>query len=133
MILENLLPNGALFEILHATSKRVLWSSWIEPGKAKPIHTVTLDEPLVLLINLKYCRTVDGLLIHKPAARGEGDQTFAGKIQKTLEGFLEEGDAGDDSVVLTGIHITYAHTATDIHTHELRRSWLTHLPVLQLN
>jgi hypothetical protein len=102
LILENLLPSGALFEILHATSKRVLWSSWIDPGKAKPIHTVTLDEPLVLLINLKYCRTVEGLVIHKPAGSGRQGETIAGKIQKTLEGFLEEGDGGDDTVVLTG-------------------------------
>lgn len=63
-----------------------------------PIHTVTLDEPLLLMINLKYCRTPDGVIIHRPI-RAEG-ATFAGKIQKTLEGFLDEGTTEDVSTVL---------------------------------
>jgi hypothetical protein len=32
-------------------------------------------------------------LIHKPAAKGSG-HTFVGKIQKTLEGLLEETEEG---------------------------------------
>jgi len=37
IILENLLPMGGLFEIVHATQhKRVLWSSWIDPGIDRP-------------------------------------------------------------------------------------------------
>lgn len=61
LIIENLLAMGGVFEIVHAIhQQRVLWSSWVEPGQAIPIHTVTLEEPMLLLINLKYCRSVDG-------------------------------------------------------------------------
>jgi hypothetical protein len=99
IILENMLPLGAVFEIVHATQqKRVLWSAWVDPGKAMPIHTVTLDEPLLLLINLKYCRTPDGVIIHQPSKKSGG--TLAGKLQRTLEGFLEEGEETDVSSVL---------------------------------
>ena len=36
----------------------------------------------------------EGILIHKPAVKGS-DQSFVGKIQKTLEGFLEENEEGN--------------------------------------
>ena len=36
----------------------------------------------------------DGILIHKPVAKGSG-HSFAGKIQRTLEGFLEENEEGN--------------------------------------
>ena len=57
IILENLLPMTATFELVHAVHKRVLWSSVIAPGKVKSIHTVNLDDPILLLINLDYCRS----------------------------------------------------------------------------
>ena len=155
---ECLLSSGAVFEILHATTKRQLWSAWIGPGETKLIHTVSLDVPLLLTINLKYCKTQvsqrdrerdretendrhtvtqsdrktdrqththththihtythththtythtqqsitnhhvplsqDGILIHKPVSKGSG-HSFVGKIQRTLEGFLEENEEG---------------------------------------
>ena len=45
IVLESMLPWHAHFEILNADTSRLLWSSLIGPGKAKPIHTVTLEEP----------------------------------------------------------------------------------------
>lgn len=102
IVLENLLPTGGIFELVHATQKRVLWSSWIAAGSAKPIHTVTLDEPLLLLINLKYCRTSEGALVHQPNKGLDNNEGLAGKIQKTLEGLLEDTDREDiSSIVLT--------------------------------
>ena len=37
----------------------------------------------------------DGILIHKPVVRGSG-HSFVGKIQKTLEGFLDENEEGNE-------------------------------------
>ena len=37
----------------------------------------------------------DGILIHKPVVRGSG-HSFVGKIQKTLEGFLDENEEGKE-------------------------------------
>jgi len=96
--LENLLPIGGFFEIIHAVHKRVLWSSWVGREEVMPIHTVSLEEPLVLLINLKYCRTPDGVLIHKPD--DEADQGLAGKIRNTIDGLLEESDSDSGTTVL---------------------------------
>lgn len=56
----------ATFRIIHATHKRVLWQRRLSSGSAVPIHTVTLDQPLVLLINAGYCSTSEGLLFHHP-------------------------------------------------------------------
>jgi hypothetical protein len=39
-------------------------------------------------------------LFHKPVAKGPG-QSFVGKIQKTLEGFLEENEEGKFYFVIT--------------------------------
>jgi hypothetical protein len=40
-----------VFELIHAIEKKILWSAYIEAGEAKPIHTVTLDAPLMLLLH----------------------------------------------------------------------------------
>lgn len=102
IVLESMLPWHAHFEILHANTSRLLWSSLIEPGMAKPIHTVTLDEPLRLRIHLKYCRTGNPCLFHTPHEENSG-RTFVGtinNIQKTVEGFLVETESGEDASVL---------------------------------
>lgn len=97
IVLENLLPCSGIFELVHATQKRVLWSSWIAAGAAKPVHTVTLEEPLLLLINLKYCRSSEGALIHQPRRLQENNDGLAGKIQRTLEGLLDDGGGGSST------------------------------------
>ncbi len=104
IILENLLPSGGIFELMHATQKVILWSAYIEAGEAKPIHTVTLDAPLMLLLNLRYCKTLDGTLVHKPR-NNDTSSGIAGKIQKTIEGLLDESDDShqndDEHLILT--------------------------------
>lgn len=100
IVLENLLPTGGTFEIMHATREKVLWSSHIDALESKPIHTVTLDEPLRLLINLRYCRTSpQGILIHKPRHKGTDEATIAGKMIKTFEGLIEGENEGEDTFV----------------------------------
>jgi len=102
IILENLLPMSGTFEILHADQQRVLWSAVIKPGKAVPIHTVTLEEPLRLRINLSYCRTVDPQVrIHTPISKSKDQRTFVDKLQRTVEEFLEDSQDEDSSVELT--------------------------------
>ena len=63
-----------------------------------PIHTVTLQEPMLLLINLKYCRSPDGVVIHRPTSMSANG--IADKIQRTLEGFLDEGENEKGSTIL---------------------------------
>lgn len=68
------------------------------------VHTVTLDEPLLLLINLKYCRSTEGVLIHKPANMTNLPNTgkvIAEALKSTFEGFLDDEGSGDASVFLT--------------------------------
>ena len=107
IVLENLLPCSGIFELVHATQKRVLWSSFIAAGTAKPVHTVTLEEPLLLLINLKYCRSSEGALIHQPR-RFESSEGIVGKMQRTLEGLLEDSTnlGGEGSEDITSIVLT---------------------------
>jgi len=66
IIIENLLCEGGTFELMHAFRKTIVWRAHLDAGESVPIHTVGLDAPLYLLINLKYCRTPHGkgALIH---------------------------------------------------------------------
>jgi hypothetical protein len=66
LVIENLLPTRGRFELMHATRKTVLWFSDLKPGERIPVHTVGLDAPLLLLVNLGFCRTPigEGALIH---------------------------------------------------------------------
>ena len=105
IILENLLPAGGKFTLMHAIHKTNLWSGWIGAGMVQSIHTVTLQEPLLLLINLKYCRSSEGILVHKPTANAAATLEAAGiammAIKNTIEGFLDDDDSSDASVFLT--------------------------------
>lgn len=100
-MLENLLPMKGIFELIHATHKTVLWSSVIAPGKAVPVHTVTLDVPIMLVIILDFCRSTQGLVVHKPTEiAGKEEVRFTEKLQQTIEGFLEEGEEGGISSIM---------------------------------
>lgn len=73
----------SLFELVHSTQRRVLWKARIGAGQSVPIYTVTLDDPLLLRITLRYCRTVgDGLLIHKANLV---EEKMADRVQRVLE------------------------------------------------
>ena len=66
IVIENLLPEPARYEIMHVTKRQVIWWSILKPGESIPIHTVGLDSQLVMMINVGYCRTPvgEGALIH---------------------------------------------------------------------
>lgn len=92
---------GAFFELVHHENKdRILWSSYIEPGKMIPIHTVNLDEPLDLMITMRYCRSSEGVLVHEPLSRANRTKGFAKQLKRTLEGFLEEGEKEEISTIV---------------------------------
>ena len=101
IILENLLPTGGIFELMHATHRSVIWSAYLAAGETKQIHTVTMDVPLILLINLRYCRTLNGTLIHKPMSERGAGRGIASKIQRTFETLLDEDDRLPEDIVLT--------------------------------
>ena len=66
IIIENLLPESGRFELMHATRRVVVWWADLKAGECAPVHTVGLDAPLLLLMNLGFCRTPvgEGALVH---------------------------------------------------------------------
>eukprot|EP00980_Cylindrotheca_fusiformis_P021401 scaffold8259_cov143-Cylindrotheca_fusiformis.AAC.19 len=66
IVVVNLLPEGGRFELMHAVRKTVLWFADLQPGQQVPVHSVGLDAPLLLLVNLGFCRTPvgEGALVH---------------------------------------------------------------------
>jgi len=74
LIIENLLPERGRFELMDATGKNVLWWRNLEAGERISVFTVGLDAPLLLLVNLGFCRTGvgEGALVH----HGGGDGLF---------------------------------------------------------
>ena len=66
IVIGNLLPESARYELMHASREQVIWWSDLKAGESVPVHTVGLDAPLLLLINVGYCRTPvgEGALIH---------------------------------------------------------------------
>jgi hypothetical protein len=73
-----------LFELFHETTNRALWKAKLAPGASVCIHTITLDDPLLLKITLRYCKTVEGILINRP--RNKLNQTnITEKINKFME------------------------------------------------
>jgi hypothetical protein len=97
--IENLLPCEADFEILHATEKRELWSAKIKATNLQSIHTVSLEEPLLLSVNLPYCRASEGILIHQPKFRSTDRSLFANALQRTIEGILDENESESVSTI----------------------------------
>lgn len=66
LVIVNLLPEGGRFELMHATRRTVVWYADLQPGQQIPVHSVGLDAPLLLLVNLGFCRTPvgEGALVH---------------------------------------------------------------------
>ena len=77
-VIVNLLPERGRFELMHAVRRKVLWFADLDPGEQISIHSVGLDAPLLLLVNVGFCRTPvgEGALVHHgpdppPGTRGE--------------------------------------------------------------
>jgi hypothetical protein len=78
IVLANLLPEKGRFELMHAVRRTVLWFGDLEPGQQVSVHSVGLDAPVLLLLNLGFAKTPvgEGALIHHgsdppPGARGK--------------------------------------------------------------
>ncbi|RYH23329.1 hypothetical protein EON65_18005 [archaeon] len=57
---------------------------------------------MLLIINLRYCRASEGVLIHRPNLAGNPPLSLVNRLQKAIEGILD--DSGEDdvySIVLT--------------------------------
>jgi N-terminal region of Chorein or VPS13 len=69
LVITNLLPETGRFELMHAVRRTVLWFGDLKPGEQMPVHSVGLDAPLLLLLNLGFCRTPvgEGALVHHGA------------------------------------------------------------------
>jgi len=65
-VIVNLLPEKGRFELMHAARRNVVWFADLEPGEQVSIHSVGLDAPLLLLLNLGFCKTPvgEGALVH---------------------------------------------------------------------
>lgn len=85
LIVENLLPERGRFELMHAISRTVLWWGNLGAGERVSVFTVGLDAPLLLHVNLGYCRTAvgEGALVH----HGGGDGFF--KPWNALQGAMK--------------------------------------------
>jgi len=92
---------------MHPIHEVVLWSGWIGAGMVQAVHSVTLEEPLLLLINLKYCRSTEGILVHKPANMSHESHAgiaIAAAVKSAFEGFLDDDESTDASFFLTDAH-----------------------------
>ncbi|KAL7543443.1 hypothetical protein ACHAXR_012723, partial [Thalassiosira sp. AJA248-18] len=104
IIIENLLPERGRFELMDAASKHVLWWGCLEAGERVPVHSVGLDAPLLLLVNLGFCRTTvgEGALIHHGGGDGmfkagwnsigSAMKTSKDRVKKTLSTMTESKD-----------------------------------------
>ncbi|KAL3921405.1 MAG: hypothetical protein SGILL_002764, partial [Bacillariaceae sp.] len=85
LVIANLLPEGGRFELMHAVRKTVVWFADLQPGQQVPVHSIGLDAPLLLLVNLGFCRTPvgEGALVHHG-----GDAVFNGKGECSIWKFV---------------------------------------------
>lgn len=96
-VLENLLCMGGEFVLVSEASRTVLWRRWLDPGEVVSIHTVSMEESILLSIYLKHCSTGEfGVLVHRPPVR-KGDYEGLGyltSIQRTIGDFIDENFIG---------------------------------------
>jgi hypothetical protein len=83
----NLLPEKGRFELMHAVRRTVVWFADLEPGQHISVHSVGLDAPLLLLLNLGFCRTPvgEGALVHHGVDPPVGAR---GRLIKCIPSFI---------------------------------------------
>jgi hypothetical protein len=92
LVIENLLPHAGAFELADE-GRRALWSARLEPGASVGVYSVGMDTPLLLLLNLSFCRNVEGVLIHDGAQYKGGDDDAG-------------ADSSSNGAVASGITLT---------------------------
>lgn len=66
IVIKNLLPKRGRFELMHAVRRQVIWYAELDPGEHASAHSIGLDAPLLLFVNLSFARTPvgEGVLVH---------------------------------------------------------------------
>ena len=66
IVITNQLPCTGRFELMHAVNRSVLWSGDLIPGQEVSVHSVGLDAPLFLFLNVGFAKTPvgEGALVH---------------------------------------------------------------------
>jgi hypothetical protein len=106
ILLENLLPVEGVFQLVHATMNRPLYSGKIGAGKVKAIHTVNSSLPVILKIWLSYCGSKEGVrlapLSEEPEERVETTIKMLDSENQVLNLNVETtmGNAGQRHVVV---------------------------------
>ena len=74
LVIANLLPEKGRFKLMHAFRCTVLWFGGLEPGQQMSVHSVGLDAPLLLFVNLGFAKTPvgEGALVHHGADPPQG-------------------------------------------------------------
>ncbi|KAG5189847.1 hypothetical protein JKP88DRAFT_128835, partial [Tribonema minus] len=71
LVVENLLPHEGTFELADE-GRNPLWAARLEPGTSVGVYSVGMDVPLLLLLNLGFCRNMDGVHVHDGLRGGGG-------------------------------------------------------------
>ncbi len=106
-VVENLLPHRAEFELIDQ-SQNLLWGSWLEPGESVGVHTIGMNEMLLLLVNLEYARSNKGVVV-RTSELGEGWTVNGGtKAGEVSHGVSEDytGSYNKTTDVVTNIVLT---------------------------
>ena len=76
LVISNLLPKAGRFTLKHAARDVVVWYAHLEPGEEASVHTIGLDAPLLLFINLGFAKTPvgEGALIHHGSVNPESSR-----------------------------------------------------------
>eukprot|EP01084_Bolivina_argentea_P118652 210477_1 len=105
-VVENLLSHKAEFELIDQ-SRNLLWVSWLEPGESVGVHTVGMNETLLLLVNLEYARSNKGVVVHS-SKLGEGWTVNSGT--KAGDGEVEDYMSNSNKVTDTVTNIVLTDT-----------------------
>ena len=90
-VIANQLPCAGRFELMHAVNRSVLWSGDLIPGQEVSVHSVGLDAPLFLFLNIGFAKTPvgEGALVHHgpdppPNMRGTLFQFFCADCESHI-------------------------------------------------
>jgi hypothetical protein len=64
IVITNHLACSGRFELMHAANRTVMWSGDLAPGQQVAVHSVGLDAPLFLFLNIGFAKTPEGALVH---------------------------------------------------------------------
>lgn len=82
LVISNLLSKEARFVLKHAVRDVMVWSANLKPGEEAPVHTVGLDAPLLLFVNLGFAKTPagEGALVHHGAVSSDSTRGNCGVL-----------------------------------------------------